>query len=64
MAGTGKNSMNAATLPFAVLGIRKDNGQPVQLVNVFESPVIATGKGFNQASKEVLEGDGCNGNQL
>jgi CRISPR system Cascade subunit CasC len=53
--GARKNSMNAATLPFAVLGIRKDKGQPVQLVNAFESPVKATGKGFDQASREAME---------
>jgi CRISPR system Cascade subunit CasC len=53
--GARKNSMNAATLPFAVLGIRKDKGQPVQLVNAFEDPVKATGKGFDQASREAIE---------
>ena len=59
MAGTGafKNSMNGATLPFAVLGIRKDKGQPVQLVNAFESPVIATGKGFDQAALILFRGE-------
>jgi CRISPR system Cascade subunit CasC len=55
--GARKNSMNAATLPFAVLGIRKDKGQPVQLVNAFESPVKATGKGFDQASREAMEAE-------
>lgn len=50
-----KNSMNAATLPFAVLGIRKDKGQPVQLVNAFEEPVKAGGKGLAQASRETME---------
>ncbi|MFN7131845.1 MAG: type I-E CRISPR-associated protein Cas7/Cse4/CasC [Myxococcales bacterium] len=42
--GARKNSMNAATLPHAVLGIRKDKGQPLQLVNAFEAPVRANGE--------------------
>jgi CRISPR system Cascade subunit CasC len=57
--GARKNSMNAATLPFEVLGIRKDKGQPLQLANAFESPVKAKGKGLQIASlaamKEHLE---------
>lgn len=35
----------SATLPFEVLGIRKDKGQPLQLANAFESPVKSNGKG-------------------
>jgi CRISPR system Cascade subunit CasC len=34
-----KNSMNAHTLPGYVLGLVKDKGQPLQLVNAFEKPV-------------------------
>jgi len=34
-----KNSMNAHTAPAYVLGVVKDAGQPLQLVNAFESPV-------------------------
>jgi CRISPR system Cascade subunit CasC len=37
--GARKNSMNANTLPGYVLGLVKDKGQPVQLVNAFEEPV-------------------------
>jgi CRISPR system Cascade subunit CasC len=48
--GARKNSMNAATLPFEVLGIRKDKGQPLQLANAFESPVKASGNGLQSAS--------------
>jgi len=55
--GARKNSMNAATLPFAVLGIRKDKGQPVQLVNAFENPVKADGKGFDQSSREAMQAE-------
>lgn len=57
--GARQNSMNAATLPFEVLGIRKDKGQPLQLTNAFESPVKANGKGLQATSlaamKEHLE---------
>jgi len=45
-----KNSMNAATLPSAVLGIRKDKGQPLQLINAFETPIHTNGQGLAQAS--------------
>ncbi len=55
--GARKNSMNAATLPFAALGIRKDKGQPIQLVNAFENPVKPTDKGFDQASREAMESE-------
>lgn len=50
-----KNSMNASTLPHEVLGIRKSEGQPLQLVNAFEAPVCATGKGLAQASLEAMK---------
>jgi len=53
--GARQNSMNAATLPFEVLGIRKDKGQPLQLANAFESPVKATGKGLQAASLSAMK---------
>jgi len=53
--GARKNSMNAATLPHAVLGIRKDSGQPIQLVNAFESGVSANGAGLAEASLEAMK---------
>lgn len=34
-----KNSMNANTLPGYVLGLVKETGQPLQLINAFENPV-------------------------
>jgi len=37
--GARKNSMNANTLPVYVLGVVKEEGQPIQLVNAFEKPV-------------------------
>ena len=39
--GARKNSMNAHTLPGYVLGTYKTAGQPVQLVNAFEEPIVA-----------------------
>jgi CRISPR system Cascade subunit CasC len=40
-----KNSMNANTLPCYVLGLVKDKGQPLQLVNAFEQAVSPEKKG-------------------
>lgn len=37
--GARKNSMNANTPPVYVLGVVKEKGQPIQLVNAFEKPV-------------------------
>jgi len=48
--GARENSMNASTLPYEVLGIRKAKGQPLQLINAFESPIKANGKGFAENS--------------
>lgn len=39
--GARKNSMNANTVPGYVLGLVKDTGQPLQLVNAFEKPVLS-----------------------
>lgn len=52
--GARKNSMNGNTLPGYVLGIYKDRGQPVQLINAFETPVVWSKKGLLEESKEVL----------
>lgn len=55
--------MNANTLPSFVLGIVKENGQPIQLINAFEKPVrpkdgliensIAELKKHNEALKKT-----------
>lgn len=37
--GARKNSMNAQTFPSFVLGVVKEKGQPVQLINAFEKPL-------------------------
>lgn len=52
--GARQNSMNAHTLPGYVLGTYKSAGQPVQLINAFESPVRAK-SGLLQTSVEALK---------
>jgi CRISPR system Cascade subunit CasC len=51
-----KNSMNAHTLPGHVLGLVKDSGQPLQLINAFEKPVAPQSKndGLMDASIAAL----------
>lgn len=51
--GARKNSMNACVLPSYVLGIYKEAGQPVQLINAFEEPL--RGSGLVAASRKALE---------
>jgi CRISPR system Cascade subunit CasC len=53
--GARKNSMNAHTLPGYVLGLVKDKGQPLQLINAFEKPVSSR-NGLMQASIDALKG--------
>jgi CRISPR system Cascade subunit CasC len=48
-----RNSMNAYTLPGYVIGIVRDKGHPVQLVNAFEKPVW--GKGGKSVLEESIE---------
>jgi len=52
--GARKNSMNAHTLPGYVLGLVKDSGQPVQLVNAFEKPMPSK-NGLMDASVAALK---------
>ncbi len=52
--GARKNSMNANTLPGYVLGLVKDTGQPLQLVNAFEKPVLSK-NGLMDASIAALK---------
>ncbi len=33
-----QNSMNGSTLPGYVLGLARENGHPLQLINAFENP--------------------------
>lgn len=55
--GARKNSMNAATLPHEVLGVVKERGQPIQLINAFEAPVRANGSGYAMLSAEAMKGE-------
>jgi len=41
-----KTTMNGNTIPEYVLGIVREKGHPIQLVNAFESPVRSSMKGF------------------
>ena len=52
--GARKNSMNAHTVPGYVLGLVKDKGQPLQLINAFEKPVSSR-NGFMDASISALK---------
>jgi CRISPR system Cascade subunit CasC len=52
--GARKNSMNANTLPAYVLGVVKDKGQPIQLINAFEEPVWSK-DGLAAKSVEALK---------
>lgn len=50
-----RNSMNSNTLPGFVLGIVREKGHPIQLVNAFENPVKpASGKGLLDLSQERI----------
>lgn len=50
-----RNSMNANTLPGYVLGLVKDQGQPLQLINAFEKPVFSK-NGLMEGSIAALKG--------
>ena len=52
--GARKNSMNANTPPVYVLGVVKQQGQPIQLVNAFEKPVKSK-DGIIQESTDALK---------
>jgi CRISPR system Cascade subunit CasC len=56
MPGARKNSMNSYTLPDYVLGIIREKGHPVQLINAFESPLRSTG-GYAAKSVEALKAE-------
>lgn len=51
-----KNTMNSNTLPAYVLGVVRENGHPVQLVNAFEKPV-RPGQGYVEKSVELLKAE-------
>lgn len=54
--GARKNTMNSNTLPNYVLGIVREKGHPIQLVNAFESPVRSS-QGYAAQSIEQLKAE-------
>jgi len=52
-----KNTMNSNTLPVYVLGIVREQGHPIQLVNAFERPVRPSIKGFTVESVNRMNGE-------
>ena len=54
--GARKNTMNGNTLPLYVLGIVRENGHPIQLINAFEAPVTSS-KGYAARSIELLQAE-------
>ena len=53
--GARQTSMNAATLPNTVLGVVKEKGQPLQLINAFEKPISAKQNGLATSSAERMK---------
>lgn len=51
-----KNTMNGSTLPIYVLGVVRQKGHPIQLVNAFESPVRSS-QGYGAKSIELLQSE-------
>jgi CRISPR system Cascade subunit CasC len=49
-----KNTMNGNTLPVHVLGVVREKGHPIQLVNAFETP-IRSSQGYTAKSVELLK---------
>lgn len=54
--GARKNTMNGNTLPVHVLGVVREKGHPIQLVNAFESPVKSS-QGYAVKSVELLKAE-------
>ncbi|MEW6440779.1 MAG: type I-E CRISPR-associated protein Cas7/Cse4/CasC [bacterium] len=54
--GARRNTMNGNTLPLYVLGVVREEGHPIQLVNAFESPVRST-QGYAARSVELLKAE-------
>ncbi len=54
--GARKNTMNGNTLPAYVLGVVREKGHPVQMVNAFENPVRPS-QGYAAKSIELLKAE-------
>lgn len=55
--GARKNTMNSNTLPAYVVGVVREKGHPIQLVNAFEQPVRPSMKGFSVESINRLNAE-------
>jgi CRISPR system Cascade subunit CasC len=51
-----KNTMNGNTFPTYVLGVAREKGHPVQLINAFETPVRSS-QGYAAKSVELLKAE-------
>ncbi|WP_298272434.1 type I-E CRISPR-associated protein Cas7/Cse4/CasC [Geobacter sp.] len=56
LPGARKNTMNGNTLPLYVLGVVRENGHPIQLVNAFEAPVRSS-QGYAIKSVELMKAE-------
>jgi CRISPR system Cascade subunit CasC len=54
MPGARKSSMNGNTLPVYVLGVVRNEGHPLQLVNAFETPLFPTSRGYAAESVKKM----------
>jgi len=54
--GARKSTMNGNTLPVYVLGVVRETGHPIQLVNAFETPIRST-QGYATKSIELLKSE-------
>ena len=54
--GARQYTMNGSTLPIHVLGVVREKGHPIQLVNAFEAPVRST-NGYAVKSVELLQAE-------
>jgi len=54
--GARKNTMNGNTLPVYVLGVVREKGHPIQLINAFENPVRSS-QGYAAKSIELLKSE-------
>lgn len=52
--GARKNTMNGNTMPNYVMGIVREKGHPIQLINAFEKPVYST-QGYAEKSIELMK---------
>lgn len=54
--GARKNTMNGNTMPNCVMGVVREKGHPIQLINAFEKPVYST-QGYIEKSVELMKAE-------